>query len=179
MMGQPLPRSELVTYLATYRRTAFRLEQQRQYLIESEQKSLRTFLSGQPRPPVEFEPWFALVRGHVDAGRSMGRVRIQEDPPTDYQIWQNWLARWNTGSGEVIRRMTRQKAYEIGLLPAAGEADWWLLDEQLLIMMWFHVDGCPQLYELVDDPTAVAQACAWRDLAVRHSTPDTPKGSGA
>ncbi|MDW5323888.1 hypothetical protein R6Y94_08575 [Plantactinospora sp. KLBMP9567] len=75
--------------------------------------------------------------------------------------------------------MTRSQAHAIGLLPAAGDVDWWLLDSELLIMMMFDGDGHRTRNELVADPLIVAQAQAWWDLAVRHGTPDPAPSAAA
>jgi hypothetical protein len=99
----------------------------------------------------------------------MERVRVQEDPPTDYQRFERWLDQWNIPAGEVMRYMTLQRAREAGLLPAAGVNDWWLLDSARLIVMRFDGSGCRIASELVTDPARVLQACQWRDLAVHYS----------
>jgi hypothetical protein len=68
-----------------------------------------------------------------------------------------------------MRYLTRQRAHEIGLLPAAGNTDWWLLDSSRLIAMHFDDEGHRIKNELITDPAVVIQACMWRDLAVHHS----------
>lgn len=100
-------------------------------------------------------------------------------PPTDYQRWERWIGRWNVEAGEKMHYLTRAKAYEIGLLPAAGDVDWWLLDSSRLIMMWFDEVGHRISNELVTDPATVVQACAWRDLAVHCAAPDNARSAAA
>ena len=176
-MRRTLTLDEFSELLAGYKQSAFRLEQQRQYLISYEQESLAQFLAGTPQAPEEmpgFTEWTEQIKRQTAAGKQMMRVRIQEEPPTDYQRWENWIATWNMAAGELMRRMSRQRAHEVGLLPAAGKDDFWLLDEQSLIVMSFDRDGTPGTYELVDDPEAIKQACWWRNLAVLHSKPDNP-----
>jgi hypothetical protein len=85
---------------------------------------------------------------------------------------ERWAGQQTIAAGEVIRYMSRQCAHEVGLLPAAGEDDWWLLDDDRLVVMRFNDDGRLVENELVTDPERVAQACAWRDLAGHHSAPD-------
>ena len=68
-----------------------------------------------------------------------------------------------------MRYLTRDRAHEIGLLPAAGDQDWWLLDSAQLIVMRFDREGHRIENKLVTDPATVLQACKWRDLAVHHS----------
>jgi hypothetical protein len=49
--------------------------------------------------------------------------------------------------------------------------DWWLLDEQAVIVMRFDETGRIAGKELVTDPGIVAQHREWRDLVVRHAIP--------
>jgi hypothetical protein len=109
----------------------------------------------------------------------MERVRVHDDPPTPYQQWERWVGSWNIRAGETLRYMTRARAHEVGLLPAAGDVDWWLLDSNRLIAMRFDTQGRRVATELVRDPATVVQACAWRDLAVHHSTRDDARGEAA
>jgi hypothetical protein len=155
-----------------FEHTAFRLELQPAYLEPEEAGLLAAFLRGEPEPPTtvpELAQWYEHVAQHVQRGKRIERVRVQEDPPTDYQRFERWLDPWNIRAGEVMRYLTRQRAHEIGLLPAAGNTDWWLLDSSKLIVMHFDADSRRVHNELVTDPTAVIQACKWRDLAVHHS----------
>ncbi|GIG62281.1 hypothetical protein Lfu02_66530 [Longispora fulva] len=133
------------------------------------------FLAGDPQPPTEvpeLADWFTQVAKLTGQGKRIERVRVHEDPPTDYQRWERWIGTWNTGAGETIRYLTRRRAHEVGLLPAAGNFDWWLLDSHRLIVMRFDDTGHRLSNELITDPANLVQALAWRDLAVRHSTPD-------
>ena len=74
-----------------------------------------------------------------------------------------------------MRYLTRQEAYDIGLLPAAGNTDWWLLDDARLILMRFDEDSNRIGTELSTDTALIERACAWRDLAVRHSVLEQPR----
>lgn len=164
--------------LATFEHTAFRLELQRVYREPSETEILKRYQQGDREYHLEvpeFQAWWATLREHTAAGRRVERVRVQEEPPTWYQGWERWIGRWNTAAGEHTRYMTRAKAHEIGLLPAAGDQDWWLLDSNRIIVMTFDVEGHRLSSELVTNPTIVVQACAWRDLAVHHSDPATDR----
>jgi len=166
--------------LATYERTAFRLELQPEYREVSERHTVRQFLAGQPEPPPTvpgLAAWYDQVAAQTAAGRRMERVRVHEDPPTDYQRWERWAGRWNVAAGERIRYMTRTRAHMVGLLPAAGAEDWWLLDGSRLIVMRFDADGQRIANELVTAPEAITQACEWWDLAVHNSEPDDYRGA--
>jgi hypothetical protein len=167
--------TEFVRRIATVQNSAFRLELQRQYREPGEETSLTKYLAGEPGDPFEdlngFR-WIGIIRDIKNRGGQLERVRVHDTPPTDYQRWERWLGGWNIDAGEVIRYMTRDQAHEVGLLPAAGDIDWWLLDDTELITMHFDSNGNRIRTELGSDPDAVAQARVWRDLAVRHSVPD-------
>jgi hypothetical protein len=169
--------TEFGELMRTFERSAFRLELQRAYSEPSEHDTVARFLAGDPQPPTEVADlveWFEQITALTAAGRHVERVRVHEDPPTGYQRWERWMGAWNIRAGETIRYMTREKAHQIGLLPAAGDRDWWLLDEQLLIVMTFDDRGHRLDTELVTSPEIVEQARAWRDLAVQNSAPDQP-----
>jgi hypothetical protein len=100
-------------------------------------------------------------------------------PGLDYQRWERWISSWNIAAGETIRYLTRPRAHEIGLLPAAGTQDWWLLDSNRLIVMRFDAIGRRIHNELVTDSATVVQACAWRDLALHYSAPSEARSAVA
>lgn len=174
----PLTEAEFAAALATFERTAFRLELQPVYLEPGEAEAVRQFFSGHPQKPTEsaaLKAWYDQVQRQTASGKLIERVRVHEDPPTAYQQWEHWIGAWNTAAGERLSYLTRQRAREIGLLPAAGNTDWWLLDDHRLIVMNFDDDGRRISTNITDDPNLVKQAQAWRDLAVQHGIPDHPE----
>lgn len=181
-MRRPVSEEEFGDFLATFEHTAFRLELQRHYQESDEDESLRMYLAGEDQDPAtdpDFAAWLNLIASLVANGKRVERVRVQEDPPTDYQRWERWIGAWNIRAGEQMRYMTRDRAHEIGLLPAAGHTDWWLLDSSRLLTLTFDDEGTKLGSELITDPEIVVQACAWRDLAVHHSTLDQLHGAAA
>lgn len=170
-MGTPLTDTQFAEQLATYARTAFRLEQQPAYNEPSEHGMVQRYVAGEPVDPAAESPglaaWFTQVAEQTAAGKTMRRVRVHDDPPTDYQRFVRWLDRWNTQAGERIDYLTRAQATEIGLFPDVGADDWWLLDDNRLIVMRFDDQHRRILNLLETNPKIVAQARAWRDLAVR------------
>lgn len=172
-MNRPVSDDEFGTLLRTYRHTAFRLELQDAYAEPDEAEMFARFLAtGDPGPETMpgFPEWCEQVAAQTLAGKQIGRVRVHSDPPTDYQRFERYVDRWNIAAGETMRYLTRQRAHEIGLLPAAGNTDWWLLDSERLILMEFDEEHHRIRNTLTDDPEAVRQACAWRDLAVRNAS---------
>lgn len=178
-----LSATEFGQELHRFTRSAFRLELQDSYAVAEEDELFAAYMGGERPTPADVSPdfaeWYRLIREHTQHGRPVERVRVQQDPPTDYQRFERWLDQWNTEAGETMRYLTRERAHEIGLLPAAGTADWWLLDEERLIVMRFDEEGHPIRYELTTDPTNVDLARGWRNLAVRHSVRATARGAAA
>lgn len=158
--------------LRDYAETAYRLEMQPRYWVAGERESFAKFLAGTPVPPPEVEgarSWLDQVAKQAAEGKRMERVRIHQDPPTDYQRWMRWTGEWNIRAGERIDYLTAPEAAAVGLLPAAGPRDWWLFDNQRLMIMTHNQDGLRIHTELVVDDDAVQQARTWWDLAI-HTT---------
>lgn len=160
------------TFASRFQRSAYRLELQANYVEAGEEDPVPPFLTGQPRhPSAELRDWFAQVAEATAAGKSVRRVRVQQDPPTPYQAWERWLGQWNTAAGEDILYLSRPRAHTIGLLPAAGTTDYWLFDDQWAILMHFDKTGHRIGNEITDDPEPVERARKLRDLAVLHGVP--------
>lgn len=180
--GRILTATEFGEALHDFKHTAFRLELQDSYLEPEESDLFAAFLNGDPPPATtvpELDEWYRRTVDHIQQGARVERVRVQQDPPTDYQRFERWLDRWNLEAGETMRYLTRQRAHEIGLLPAVGTNDWWLYDDSKLLIMHFDDQGHRIKNELTADPVAVNQACMWRDLAVHHSVRAKARGVAA
>jgi hypothetical protein len=96
-----------------------------------------------------------------------GRVRIVDTPPTDYQRWMQWMDRWNGEAGEEILYLTRQGAREAGIIPQIGPDDWWLFDDERLVVMRHDGDGRRIQAELFMNEPEVEQALQWRERTIR------------
>lgn len=168
-MATPISEDEFADLLCTFRRSAFRLEVQPFYAISEERPEFGRFLAGSPRPPSEigwWKAWLDQVAGLARQGRTVSRVRVIDEHPTDYQRWMLWADPWYAAAGERISYMTRRRAYEVGL-PAA---DWWLLDDERAVIMAFDDDGRVEQKTLVVGPELMALYRDWRDIALRHAT---------
>jgi hypothetical protein len=176
-MGEQLTGDDFNSLFRYFTRTAFRLEVQPVYSVTEERESVEEFLAGKPRAVTEFPfyaAWLDQIRKLTTEGKRVERVRVLDEPPTDYQRWEMWSGQFNVDAGEVIRYLPRSRAAEVGL-PTVD--DWWLFDSIRLARMRFTKDGEPLGGEIISDPKVVAQHCAWWELAVRHST-TTPVGVG-
>lgn len=173
-MGQRLTAEDFNNLVRYFTTTAFRLEVQPTYAVSDEQESLAEFLAGKPRPVTEF-PFYALwldrIKIATAQGRHVERVRVLEEPPTNYQRWEMWSGQYNMAAGETLRYLNRSRAVEIGL-PIAD--DWWLFDSSHLALMRFGDHGEPLGGEIISDPAVVSRHRRWWDLAVEHSTLASP-----
>ncbi|MGH3736673.1 MAG: DUF6879 family protein [Micromonosporaceae bacterium] len=170
--NQLLTDDEWLALFDDIRYTAFRLELQPAYNEPNEKDSLRRFLAGEQVVSDDipgWATWVTIVRSLTERGGRMERVRVHEDPPTDYQRWERALGDANVEAGEVIWYLTREQAHQSGLLPDAGRVDWWLFDSHKLVQMHFDEEFTRVRNELVTDPAAVVRANVWRDLALCHA----------
>jgi hypothetical protein len=165
-----ISQDEFNRLLATFNRTAFRLETRKAYKLGYEVADFRRFLAGSPVPPPELDwwrPWLEQISRLTAVGKQVARVRVVDEPPTDYQRWELWAGRWHAEAGEQIRYIRRSHAVQIGI---PLDCDWWLLDDGRLIIIRYDTDGGIAGKTLTDDPGTIARHCALRDLAVRYAT---------
>ena len=116
------------------------------------------------------------VATHVAEGKTYGRVRVVETPPTDYQRWMQWMDRWNRAAGEDIRYLSRNYARRSGIIPAIGSDDWWLFDNKRLVVMRHDASGRRIGVEAFEGEPEVAQARKWRRRAIAAAMSETAGG---
>jgi hypothetical protein len=172
-MGVPVTQEEFDRLLAEFSHSAFRLETQPAYELGYERAEFDRFLAGSPTPPPDVDwwrPWLDQITSLVGKGKTIGRVRILAEPPTSYQRWELWAAPWHAEAGEDIRYLSRSRAERLGL---PIDHDWWLLDNERLIVMRYTSGGTITNTELVTDKGVIALHDEWRNLAVRDAIPAT------
>lgn len=149
-----------------FARTAWRWETRRAYGVPHETEDFRRFLRGEPAVPDPARPWLATMRALRDEGKSVGRVRVLDDPPTDYQRWLLEDVLDSVEAGEDIRYLTRADAEGLGV----SMRDFWLFDSRVVGV--FHFDGDVSLgMELREDAGEAAAARHIRSLAVPRARP--------
>ena len=161
--------AEFEHLLATFKRSAFRLETRDMYALSYEREEFSRFLAGTPAPPPElgwWRAWLDQVARLTGEGKTVSRVRVLAEPPSDYQRWMIWAAPWYAEAGEQIAYMTQRKAHSLGL----PEGDWWLLDDERAVIMGFDDENRIEVKTLITDPELITRYCEWRDLAVRNAT---------
>ena len=168
-MGDLISEDEFGELLRTFERSAFRLEAQPAYAIGEEQEELERFLAGSPRSPMEigwWREWLDEAAAATRLGTQLRRVLVIPDSgPPGYQRWLMWADPWYAAAGVEIRYLPQHRAEQVGL-PAH---DWYLLDDERLIIMPFTPDGEPGAKELVTD--LIPEYRLWRALAVWYSAP--------
>jgi hypothetical protein len=100
-------------------------------------------------------------------GKQFSRVRVVDEPASKYQQWMMWTGRWNIDAGETITYMTRSTAGQLALSTAY---DWWLLDDERLIVMRYTPSGEIAGKYMITDAGMIARHRDWRDLAVLNAT---------
>ena len=171
-MRRTLTNDEFARQLRDYTSTAYRFELQPFYTVDGEQASFQRFLEGRPVSPLdvaEDRAWLDMVKAHVAKGRRMERVRIHQDPPTEYQRWMRWRGAFNTEAGETIHYLTVSEATRAGLLNSVAPRDWWFFDDNRLMVLTHNPEGRRIHTELITDETELSKARALWDLAV-HTT---------
>jgi hypothetical protein len=165
-MTSEITEEQFFELLRTIERSAFRLETLDAYAVDDERADFELFLAGSPQPP-PWQDWLDQVAAQTAAGMTITRVRVLAEPPTDYQRWMLWAQPWYARAGEDMRYIPRSQANALRL---PLEVDWWLLDDERLVLMYFTKSGEVAGKILTTEPGIVARHREWRDLAVRNAT---------
>ncbi|GAA2677358.1 DUF6879 family protein [Streptomyces lunalinharesii] len=154
-------------FFDAFAREAWRFEAQPTYTMPKEQEKVVRFLEGETKPPDHNARWHERVRGYVESGRRVGRVRIVRHPLTDYQRYQfAWGIPGNIAAGEDIRVLdVTREDYD---LPLSGR-DWWMFDGFRIAHLNFRPDGTQINREVYEgDPAPYRE---WRRIALAHAVP--------
>ena len=169
-MGTPITQAQFAEMFRTFRESAFHLETREFYAMTYERDAFQRFLDGRPLQPSGlpwWQAWLDEMRELARQGKRIRRVRVLSEPPSDYQRWELWGTSWHTEAGEEIRYMSRRRAEQIGL---PLDHDWWVFDDERLIITRFTDAGEIAGKSLITDPAIIAPYLTWRDLAVRNAT---------
>jgi hypothetical protein len=141
----------------SFRATAARLETRPAYAVGgAEGERLDAWRRGLPRPErsVRTDPWLArIATSTISGGRSWRRVRVFDNPLTDYQRYQIESYREAQAVGDQVVIASRA---------AVGESvgDVWVFDQghhdARAVVMHYGRDGGVERRELVTDPASVA-----------------------
>jgi hypothetical protein len=164
-----ISQEEFRELFAAARRSVLRLEMRRHTHIPDEQPEFRAFLAGELPEVRESELpnwWTEMVSAHRAAGHVFRRVRVMDDPLTDYNRYMIWTASRNVEAGEDIRFLARDRANELDL----PDHDFWVYDTERMVELRFTDDGRIIGYDLFTDPDTVARHEEWIDRAFTAGT---------
>jgi hypothetical protein len=102
-----------------------------------------------------WRPWHELVRSAVRRGVSVWRARIVSEPVSEYIRFEYDVTFNNVEAGEDVRWLPRRQATDLAL---PGN-DFWLFDDQELIINHFDGNGDKTAGELITDPATI-KLCA-------------------
>ncbi|MGO4747289.1 DUF6879 family protein [Streptomyces sp. 2MCAF27] len=148
-----------------FQHTAYRLETRASYGIPEEDEPYRRFLAGDDPGLDWFEPWLALMREESGKGKRVERVRIIDEPPSDYLRFELWGTPHNLAAGEDIRYLTRPEAGQLGL----PGYDYWLFDSRTVARLQFGEHDRFLGVTLSHDPVDIQCHTQWRDAAWRYA----------
>ncbi|WP_435969513.1 DUF6879 family protein [Streptomyces sp. Qhu_M48] len=147
--------------------TAWHLETRRGYASDRADDAFRTFVETGSAPWDLDNPWSVNIRRQTDAGKSVGRVRVVDSPPTQGQLFLLDYARCNAATGEDVRNLWRADADRVRL-PAE---DYWIFDSRVVAVLHFDGDDNLLHIEAITEPAEVLRYVQVRDAALRHAVP--------
>lgn len=159
---QALTPDQFDTLFRDFTTSVVRLEALPAYTVGgAEAQRLDAFRRGLPRPlrNVCTDPWLArIATSTIVARKQWTRVRVVDDPLTDYQRYQLASYRESQAAGEQVLVARRVEVGDVG-------PDFWLFDRRRVVFMHYHPDGSLDRREYVEDP-AVVSDCYNRVSAV-------------
>jgi hypothetical protein len=145
--------------LAAACKRAFHLEQQDTYNVAAEDEPFGRWLRGEPDDHAWHQDWLGFLRRATTAGVQVQRVRLVSLPHTAYTRWGIDVARLNVEAGEDIRYLPRHLIDDDEL----PDEDYWLLDDDQLILSVFSPDGRTGGFAKETDAELLRQCLAVRD----------------
>lgn len=119
-------------------RSITRLEARPAYAVGgAEQERIDAYHARRPRPlrNVVTDPWLARIAHRtMTASAQWKRLRVVDDPLTDYQRYQLASYRESQAVGEQVLIARRGDVGDVG-------PDFWLFDALRVVVMHYHLDG--------------------------------------
>ncbi|GAA4529892.1 DUF6879 family protein [Amycolatopsis samaneae] len=148
----------------SFERSAWRLETLPVYRVGPETGKVERFLAtGEIN---RSSRWSTELRAHAAAGRTVGRVHAITPPLSDYLKYEFACYRENVEAGEEVRILDYSQTPNPGL----PDRDFWMFDDEVIVLMHYAEDGTQLGRErLVDvDPAPYVR---YKELAIQHSVP--------
>lgn len=150
-MGDTLTLDELGPRLQQFQRRVFRLETLPVYTVASDGEDFRRWRAGATGPtPERKQPWLDFLRAEAQSGYIRSRVRMFSEHLTEYERYAcEWGYALNAAAGEQIRVLHRgEHSIPAGLV----EHDFWVVDDDEVILMHYDAQGRFEAAEVADDP---------------------------
>jgi uncharacterized protein YneR len=146
---------------------AWHVELRDTYAVVSEDEPFERFLSGTVDDYAWLSEWRDFVAEVTYAGVQVQRARVVTVPHSSYTRWGLSVAAILTAAGEEIRYLDRHHTAGI-VLP---EEDFWLLDDDRLILSVFSDDGRQGGFASSTDPQMLEGCLAVRDQVWARAIP--------
>ncbi|CAL9465459.1 DUF6879 family protein [Streptomyces sp. enrichment culture] len=157
---------EWKAYFRDFQRSAFRLETHQTYTMPGENTTFSAFKAGEPMPEGFNARWHGIIKGHVEAGRTMTRAKIVRRPLTPYSRYLfSWAVPTNVAAGEDYRIIDLTDRPNPGL----PEQDFWMFDETTVVELNYRPDGTQINRELITGD--ITPYLEWRRIALAASVP--------
>nr|WP_147267898.1 DUF6879 family protein [Spongiactinospora rosea] len=127
----------------------------------------QSWLKGEPDDHRWHDSWLRFVRAAVGRGTSIQRARVVTEPWSDYVRWAMTIDPLNLEAGEEIGYLPRQTVADISL----PDEDYWLIDDDTLVLSLFEPDGSSGGLVLVRDEALINQCVQVRDLTWPRAVP--------
>ena len=140
-------------------RSAVHLEMRDVYAIDNERETIAAWKAGHRHDPEDraswWNSWHDLVASTVGRGVEIRRARIVSEPASEYIRYEYDGTVRNIVAGEQVRWLPRRQATDIAL---PGN-DFWLIDDETVVVNHFSGDGRSTGGELIGDDPALAKLC--------------------
>lgn len=164
--------AEFGTLFDTFQRTVVRLEALPAYAVGgAEGLRLEAWRTGRPRPErsVRTDPWLARIAlSTIAADKQWSRVRVVDDPLTDYQRYQLASHIEAQAVGDQVRIARRADVGDVG-------PDVWLFDASSpnahAVVMRYTSEGNVDRRELVTDQATVGRLAGTVGAVIAASVP--------
>lgn len=170
--SREISREEFGELFKSYKQSAWRLELLTAYAVPNEDAEFDAFLKGAPLPPVSKEvlcgegPWCQLIRSHIEAGRTMGRVHVLPELLTPYLRYEiEWGYTFNNNAGDDIRLLLPANISSTLRERLNTLQDFWLFDDSKVVLCDYgpngSFDGAREVLDtsVIESFKAVRSAC--------------------
>jgi hypothetical protein len=158
-------------FFQLFHASAWRLEALPAYGTAESDPAFAAYLRLDHLPPLAERPakqaWMAAVREATAVGKQLGRVHVLRRPLSPYLAYELATYPENVEAGEDVRIADLDEHPQLARLGR----DFWLLDDQLVLLMDYDSQGRFQALTPTRDPAVLADCQRQRDLAVACSVP--------